>query len=808
MAQECIGDGSEEEGKSCSTCTVFKSKCTYVATTEVRKRRYVDGEYVRALESEVMRLRLTVRQLQSRLAELENSRVASASTASSPTYSSPNHTPSATDVPVKQEETGEDEGLVEGFKYMSIDHKPARFMGRSSNFPLINAALKMKRELVKDNSSPLPDGGCNPLMLSKRRPEFWISISDFIPPELPYTDFPEPSLMNDLLDNYFQKIHKNFPLLHRPTFLQNIASGLHLTDEGFGATVLLVCALSARFSNNPAALTSGLTSWHWAGWQWFQQVRAVRKLIPLTTTTLYDLQVAALGGAYVANLAVPQSNYAILGCGIRLAQDLGAHRRMAYGPEPTVEGELRKRAFWCLLAMDRGMCSILGRPCSVQDEDFDVDYPIECDDEYWVTDDPQKAFKQPVGQPSTVAHFNCAMRLERVHAHALRTIYSLQGARSLSDPEHAQQIVAELDSELNQWVDSIPEHLKYDPNREDFPFAGQSASLYASYYHLRIFIHRPFITTPRRRVPLPFPSLAICTNAARSCIQVLDRHFALSGPALVFQYHLASLFSSAIILLLHVWSETRSGSATDVAKELECVHKALRIFKNLEGWWNVAGRFWDILYDLMAAVESTQNSNARGAHERRPDDDDVSAHGICSDFLTHTRQPSTDAPTTYVNGVQRQPRTAANPPSLSQPNFSYAPPPPRVDGSDDPTLCSDSSFWRDPPPAQQETGAQAPFGLPQPQPLGDAYTSNPDLEAIFADLLPTLPHEDPFPFAAMARGVPPYLASGQPFEGGGPAGGGASGDQPYAHSEGFMDVRFLGTGMPFVWGAGTQGGSL
>ncbi|EKM58700.1 uncharacterized protein PHACADRAFT_253191 [Phanerochaete carnosa HHB-10118-sp] len=795
-------DGSEEEGKSCSTCAAFKSKCTYTATTEMRKKRYVEDEYVRALESEVMKLRLTVRQLQSRLTELERPHVAIASTTSSPTFSDP---PPTIDISVKQEETGEDEGLVEGLKYMILDERRVHFMGRSSSFPLMKAAMKMKQELVKDNTSPLLNGGYHPLMPSKRRPEFWISTMDFIPPELPYTDFPEPSLMNDLLDNYFQKIHRNFPLLHRPTFLQNIASGLHLIDEGFGATVLLVCALGARFSYNPAALMPGLTSWHWAGWRWFQQVRAMRKLIPLTMTTLYDLQVAALAGAYVAVLSMPQSNYAIMGYAVRLAQDLGAHRRVAYEPEPTVEGELRKRAFWCLLVMDRGACSNLGRPCDVKDEDFDIGYPIECDDEYWVTDDPQRAFKQPVGQPSTVAYFNCALKLERIHVHTLRTIYSPQGAKSLSDPERAQQIVAELDSELNQWVDSIPEHLRYDPNREDVPFAGQSASLHASYHSLRIFIHRPFIMTPRRHVPLPFPSLAICTNAARSCIQVLDRYFTLSGQALVFRYHLTSLFSSVIILLLHVWSETQSGSTTDVTKELEYVHKALRIFKDLEERWNVAGQFWDIIHDLMTAVEATQNGSACGVHEHRQDDDIVPAHDVYLTSQMPVQQPSADVPPTYDNDVQQQLRTVADLPDYPQANLDYAPPP-RVDGSSRPSRLPNSqspgsnSFWHD-LQAQQEMDAQGQFG-PLP-PLNSACTPDPDLDAIFADLLPSLSHEGPF--AAMARGMPHNFAPGQLF---GRAGGGVPEGQPYEHSGGFMDTRFVSPGMPSVWGAGTQGSSL
>jgi hypothetical protein len=48
--------------------------------------------------------------------------------------------------------------------------------------------------------------------------------------------------------------------------------------------------------------------------------------------------------------------------------------------------------------------------------------PVECDDEYWITDDPEQAFKQPTGKPSTVAYFNNLLRLNQILAFALRTI--------------------------------------------------------------------------------------------------------------------------------------------------------------------------------------------------------------------------------------------------------------------------------------------------------------------------------------------------------------------------------------------------
>ena len=100
-----------------------------------------------------------------------------------------------------------------------------------------------------------------------------------------------------------------------------------------------------------------------------------------------------------------------------------------------------------------------------------------------------------------------------------------------------QQIVPELDSALNQWVDSVPDHrsshtfpstiniytfsVRWDPNRKEDNLFNQSISLYAACYHVQISIHRTFIPSPNKPSPLLFPSLTICTNAARSCSHVI-----------------------------------------------------------------------------------------------------------------------------------------------------------------------------------------------------------------------------------------------------------------------------------------------
>ena len=63
--------------------------------------------------------------------------------------------------------------------------------------------------------------------------------------------------------------------------------------------------------------------------------------------------------------------------------------------------------------------------------------------------------------------------------------------------------------------------VKWETACNSSTFMYQSAHLHACYYMLQITVHRPFIPAPRRPSSLSFPSLTICTNAARSCVNVL-----------------------------------------------------------------------------------------------------------------------------------------------------------------------------------------------------------------------------------------------------------------------------------------------
>lgn len=74
------------------------------------------------------------------------------------------------------------------------------------------------------------------------------------------------------------------------------------------------------------------------------QICCVRhEMLIFLIDALTFIQLAAM---YLHGSPLNQPAWAIVGLGLRTAQELGAHRRRRYSSTPTVEGELMKRAFW------------------------------------------------------------------------------------------------------------------------------------------------------------------------------------------------------------------------------------------------------------------------------------------------------------------------------------------------------------------------------------------------------------------------------------------------------------------------------
>ncbi|KAJ7764189.1 fungal-specific transcription factor domain-containing protein [Mycena maculata] len=664
-------DGSQVPGDRCTTCIDADLDCTYVevATKRIPGRM---NTYVDSLETRLEQAEQLIRHLRSELATVRAKCTCGLakgfSNHDAPHDSNPSSSSGASMASLELMRTalrslsgpppppnGDDFvhfEIARKFEKLAVgnDHPQRHFIGKSSGMALVSTAIDLKADVRRgerrigsedtmsysyrapgvhwnaahhrngngaandaDECSGSEDG--EPTAWTSRRLQFWT----FKPWEKDshctgaYT-FPPTDLTVHLIDLYFTHVNAYVPLLHRPTFERGVKGGLHIEDDGFAEILLLVCAVASRWSEDPRVCeTEGSDSADAlaCGWQWFDQVPVLRRHL-FGHATLYDLQYYCLAVQFLEGSSAPHGCWTLLGVGIRLAQDVGAHRRTAHHEPPSVEGELWKRVFWVMVYMDRTISAAMGRTCAIQYDDFDLELPVECDDEYW--EHPTQPFQQPPGVPSRVAFFNSLLRLNNVLGFSLRTLYPLNKVKilfSISE-DWEEQVVAELDSALNRWRDEVPAHLCWDPTRADALFFDQSVALHCAYYHLQILIHRPFIPMVRTSAPTALPSLAICTSAARACANMVDIQRQRKGDVPV-PINLGPVITSGLVLVLNVWSGKRTGLVPDPSREIVNVKKCMEVVRLCETRWQCAGILWDILSELASVGRlPLQNSDALG----------------------------------------------------------------------------------------------------------------------------------------------------------------------------------------------------
>ncbi|KAF6759569.1 fungal-specific transcription factor domain-containing protein [Ephemerocybe angulata] len=447
-----------------------------------------------------------------------------------------------------------------------------------------------------------PELGMGDLVKNKR-PQYWTRRPWEIQPEevhKPYV-FPEPHLLRDLVEEYFANSNIILPLLHRPTFERGVSDGLHFVNDDFGGCVLAVCAIGSLYCRDPRVLLEGSGSEQSCGFKYFCQLRLVRDTF-LRTPSLYDLQMHVLAAIFLRGSSGRMERcWYIIGVSLRIAQSMRFHRKQKNGPEKiTAEGELRKRVFFCLLLCEQFMGIILGRLPMIMSADYDVDYPVECDDEFWENGDPELAFKQPPSRPSTITYFNQIIGLFAIYDDAQEALFSVRKPpppKGVTLEDWNERCLKKLDSALNKWVNAIPEHLRWNAGAPHSVFFDQSAALLSGFYWVQTLIHRPFIAS-KTNTPQCFASMAICTNAARAYIRTMDVQ---SKKGVLLPYSGVGLYLSGVILLVNMWRGRQAGIILDERGERDTVSKCVKILRTYDRGWHWPGRFSDILCSLLAS---------------------------------------------------------------------------------------------------------------------------------------------------------------------------------------------------------------
>ncbi|KAJ7178492.1 fungal-specific transcription factor domain-containing protein [Mycena crocata] len=468
----------------------------------------------------------------------------------------------------------------------SVDHDAVntRFHGKSSVATLIDATRRFKELHISDTlgtelQNPSVSSGPGSYAPFKR-PEFWLAH----PWELQWEGFevdidhillsalenyPPPSLAVELTDLYLLHVNSQLPLLHRPTFERQYKDRLHHRNIWFSCVCLGVFSVASRWSNDPLVLprncnrtSSGAFDWTCAGWHYHNVAMGIHRIRQslLYPASLEEIQTYSLLSAFLRGTANHPAAWQFTSLGLHKAQDVGAHRKKVYDNKPSVEGELWKRAFWCLIAYDRFGSAILGRPRTLGEEDFDLEPCLEVDDPYFETDPP---FQQPVGVPCRLTFFNSWLRLSQIVTLTVSTIYAVHNPRALLGriaKVRTNEVVAQLASALQDWLQSVPEYLRWSHQIENDDFSNQSATLHTTYHLAQMLLYRAFIPpvatnpaspAPQTHISSSIPALTYCITAARSSARIMETQVKRGWTNIPTLIAVSQL--SAAILTLGVW---------------------------------------------------------------------------------------------------------------------------------------------------------------------------------------------------------------------------------------------------------------
>ncbi|BGP23251.1 Gypsy retrotransposon integrase-like protein 1 [Rhodotorula toruloides] len=382
---------------------------------------------------------------------------------------------------------------------------------------------------------------------------------------------PPTELCEQLVEAFFaQHSGVSSVLIHRQYFEECLTRGFLQTDKGFRSLYYAVCAVGARYVDDlrllpppsVAAVFPGQARLA-SGFAFFSAAIAT-STTPFAAPCLADIQTSVLLVAWLLGATSILTSWTMIGFAVRRAIDAGAHRenRTRWSASP-VQNQLRKRAFHLLCSLDFFISSSLGRPTAVHEDDYDVELPLEITDgALWewelaarramvegraTPDSPLPLSPTPTGE---MTKWKSAIELHRIMAKALRLMY---GVKVELTRKKVVENVTYLDSLLNNWLANVSQPLRWNPAQQDDDLLCQSAWLMCIYYQTQILVHREFVSPSRSRA-LGFPSLAICSNAARATAHVVDVLLQRNVLHKCYSWAPALVVNAGLMLLLGIFA--------------------------------------------------------------------------------------------------------------------------------------------------------------------------------------------------------------------------------------------------------------
>ncbi|ETS81713.1 hypothetical protein PFICI_06715 [Pestalotiopsis fici W106-1] len=487
----------------------------------------------------------------------------------------------------------------------------ARYIGPSSGYFLARVLLQSPERTMTthsfsnnktNNKLPLP---CD--------------LIDSIQGPLP---LPSRQGANFLCESYFNMIHVQYPILHRPTFM-NMLEQMHQPSEPdpvVAFQVFMVLAIGASVCprvSRPGILSD---SYGISAMRFFDQINVQNSLQGLQCLLLMSLYAMHNPSA---KLSVWYLNYHC----IAALLDLGLQRKIDVSSGVSLfEQEMRTRLFWSVYTLDRTIATTVGRPIGLRDEACELRLPQDISDD---------ALSTP-GTPSTVSngsHMQFSIHLFKL-ARINSEIKYIANSINRGAPPYALPFIADYPA----WQDGVMQNL--DAWNLEIPSA-QPGENNLGHMLCQIKYHeiRMLVTRPSPAIPSPSPDvLTQCYSSATMAIRLYDELYKQDLLAASWTV-LHSITMSAITMMYCIRMVPGIADNTTLDTWMGDISICTNLLSAIGEHWSGAKRCKGIIDDLGKAttrlVKSRQSlTSPSNTHELSSDLPLGDLGGMEGDFST------------------------------------------------------------------------------------------------------------------------------------------------------------------------------
>ncbi|KIK52123.1 hypothetical protein GYMLUDRAFT_50070 [Collybiopsis luxurians FD-317 M1] len=508
----------------------------------------------------------------------------------------------------------DEEDFVDAMGQLSLnEEEQVRYHGKASGLHILGG----KERLDRRNEGGIwrfPKAGVWPPLPAE--PSKMLEEEDELAAKLPSQEIQE-----QLLNAYFKHVHPFLPIIHKQAFYQAFrseSSSFSRDSPAQGSTpdsdrasvttsssyksrlrrvppllLFAMFAVAARHSecpwNVPRPSTSD-TMWA-AGDAYLEHAQSIlgRTYARSRPSTC---QALLLMGYREVGIGATASAWTYIGMAIRMAQDLGMHRRADGWTREELGGRIfdpvelqeRRRIWFACVIMDKYVSAYIGRPVMIFEKDFDTSLPDE---------DPED---QELGNSSrgSISCFKATATLSGILSMVIQVIYAVRPVSS----RHGELVF--IEGMLNKWYYGLPVHLQHDPQSLKFSTPPPCVlTMHMQYWCAILLLHRPFIGRERSKfgnmseeLKMRFiseKSYEICASAANHITSIaslyLEKYTLQNCPAFLSYF----VFSAG---LMHVISIS---SFPDDPQASIGLNKCINILSAMQVTWPSATRSLELL---------------------------------------------------------------------------------------------------------------------------------------------------------------------------------------------------------------------